>query len=170
MKKRKKRQEPDSPFLQPGFKRGTIPWSLEEMQQHFDAIQKLARTPKDDWPLKEDAGRIVLVDIGQEIHLNQFTMLYQQTRELLDRYPSPTNMYHYGRIMRIEKFFQEEGQRLIDEGWMFQEGGSFQVNRRLLRVLATAAYSKHAVEPDGMDWYVFDYEVVIAAALALPEE
>jgi len=167
---KKKRKQQGSPLLQPGFTRGTVPWSLEELEQYFARMQNLADTPKDDWPLKKNPGQITLADTGDVIRFNQFHPMYHEVNDLLDRYPSPTGTFHYGRIMRIQKFLQEEWPRLLEEGWILQGDGGLMVDRRLLRVLATGTYSKHVTEPDGMKWFVFDYGDVTAAALALPEE
>lgn len=158
-----------SPFLDDGYTKGTVPWSFEEMVSCLAKLEELKKTPIDDWPLEPESPSFVMEETGEQFSINQGTLAYQAFRELQARYPGPTGCYHSGRLIRFEKFMQEEKKRLCDEGWAIEDSDGFKVDPRIVRALAKLTYTK-LVEVEGVKWWMFKYEDVVAAAKALPVE
>jgi hypothetical protein len=151
----------------PGYVRGTVPWSLDDLLETLAWTHALNETPKDDWDLAEQGFCMEGPGDGDiNMRLNMFHPMNQVGMYFMRKYESPEAAYHLNRHMKIELFLSKHRMRLREDEWVrdCSEGdGGEDIASAILQALCVLEYTERDAEADIENWD-FAYDVVMKKA------
>ncbi len=157
----------DGPIDHDAIAKGTIPWSLDELQAVLDRVDELYRTPHDDWDRRPQRFTLVQEDGSREAYrmnpdkpMNQIMgFIVGRCRE--QHLSTTASMAHGIRFMEILEFIRDHQDRLDAADLLLRDqGGDLQAAPELLEVLATSRFTR----PKDDGYYTFDPDDVIIEA------
>ncbi|MEE9558364.1 MAG: hypothetical protein V3V94_02660 [Candidatus Brocadiales bacterium] len=170
MKGREENQDFPPPEV---WKKGLLPWSLEEFKEAMDYVDKLIETPKDDWDLRQRPSILLEHDETgdvEEIRFNPFHIENQIGEYFIKRYTDTTESFvHSYRFFMIRGLLFEHSQVLFDEGLAKQDDECVMYSDSLLKSLCVLPYSRLVKDEDGALYY-FSIDEVVKKAKQFEEE
>jgi hypothetical protein len=160
------------PIDMDAFKKGTIPWSVDECIEIMGWYQRLNKTPKDDWDLKERGFCLKDEESGEvkKLVLNQFMPINQLGLYMAHRYKSDVMPYHFNRLMEIMAFLCDHLQELKLDGFSRTDSDERdEICIPVLQALCELPFSKKTIVNDE-ERYKFDYQEVAQRARELLKE
>lgn len=162
-----------SPINHEAVRRGTIPWTYDDLGAALEFATMLRSTPHDDWDrsprrfgIQNDDGSVDMFQFNTDKPLNQLMgFVADRCREQdLDRTAS---LSHGMRMFEVLDFLQKHEARLLEAELMIEgeAEGESQLSSHLIEVLATMPYTRPTgKDSTGGQQYTFDPDDVIIEA------
>ena len=144
--------------------KGLVPMPKEDFIDMLEFMNKLHKTPVDNWDLKRRSFAISHEDGSVENYsFNPLVIDYQVGQFLLKKYGDDIDQFHacMCRFWAVGRFFAENMSKLKKEGLMKETDVGYKlISEVLIEALSALPFSEKRII-EGSEDYAFSYEEVV---------